>query len=260
MFGLSHGDTDGGYADIDYALFTYPATGQVMVFEGGTYRGTFGAFGAGDVLAVTVEGGVVSYRRNGALLYTSSTAPVYPLVLDVSLYSGRIEGARLFGNISSVPEQAVTWSNLVNVTDSGGTLRRPSGSGWDAGAVSAPGQALAGEGYVEFTVSSSADYLAFGLGNGDSGQGYDDIEYAILTYAGTAQLYVLEGGTYRASGGSYAAGDRLRVSVEGGQVKYRRNGALLYASGVAPSYPLNVDTSLYSPGATVAGARIGREE
>ena len=103
MFGLSHGDTDGSYADIDYALFTYPATGQVMVFEGGAYRGTFGTYAAGDVLAVTVEDGVVSYWRNGALLYTSSAAPVYPLVLDVSLYWGRIEGARLFGNLSSVP-------------------------------------------------------------------------------------------------------------------------------------------------------------
>ena len=43
-------------------------------------------------------------------------------------------------------------------------------------------------------------------------------------------------------------------------MKYRQNGALLYVSRVPPSYPLNVDTSLYSPGATVAGAKIGREE
>ncbi len=152
MFGLSHGDTDGSYADIDFALFTCPATGEVMVFEGGAYRGTFGTYSAGDVLAVTVEDGAVSYRRNGALLHTSSVAPVYPLVLDVSLYWGGIEGARLFGNISSVPEEAVTWTNLVNVTDSGGTLQRPTGYGWDAGAVSA--QTLAGDGYAEYTVST----------------------------------------------------------------------------------------------------------
>jgi len=29
---------------------------------------------------------------------------------------------------------------------------------------------------------------------------------------------------------------------------------------VPPSYPLNVDTSLYSTGATITGARIGREQ
>ncbi len=71
---------------------------------------------------------------------------------------------------------------------------------------------------------------------------------------------MLESGVYRAAGGKYAAGDKLRVSVEGGSVKYRKNGALLYESRVTPSYPLNVDTSLYSAGATVAGARIGHEE
>jgi hypothetical protein len=43
-------------------------------------------------------------------------------------------------------------------------------------------------------------------------------------------------------------------------VKYRKNGVLVYSSIVPPTYPLNVDTSLYSPGATVAGAKIGREE
>ncbi len=182
MFGLSHGDTDGGYADIDFALFTCPATGEVMVFEGGAYRGTFGSYAAGDVLAVAIEDGAVSYRRNGALLYTSSAAPVYPLVLDLSLYWGRIEGARLFGNVSSVPEQAVTWSNLVNVTDAGGTLRRPTGYGWDAGAVST--QTLVGDGYAEYTVSCGTEYVMFGLGNGDSDQGYTDIEYAIFTVPG----------------------------------------------------------------------------
>jgi hypothetical protein len=57
MFGLSHGDIDGGYADIDFALFTCPLTGQVMVFEGGAYQGTFGTYSAGDVLAVAVEMG-----------------------------------------------------------------------------------------------------------------------------------------------------------------------------------------------------------
>jgi hypothetical protein len=36
--------------------------------------------------------------------------------------------------------------------------------------------------------------------------------------------------------------------------------ALLHGSTVAPSYPLYVDTSLFSPGATIAGAKIGREE
>jgi hypothetical protein len=50
----------------------------------------------------------------------------------------------------------------------------------------------------------------------------------------------------------------LRVAVESGQVVYRKNGALLYASAVAPTYPLLIDTSLWSGAATINGAVIAR--
>ncbi|MGI9628625.1 MAG: hypothetical protein ACR2QM_17455 [Longimicrobiales bacterium] len=43
-------------------------------------------------------------------------------------------------------------------------------------------------------------------------------------------------------------------------MKCRKNGTLLYSSTVLPSFPLNLDTSLYSTGAAVAGARVGWEE
>lgn len=58
--------------------------------------------------------------------------------------------------------------------------------------------------------------------------------------------------------GPYAAGDRIRVAVENGNVVYRRNGALLYESLAAPTYPLLVDTSFASNStlgnAVIAGA------
>jgi hypothetical protein len=260
MFGLSHGDTDGSYADIDYALYAYPPTGDVRVYENGVSRGAFGPYSPGDVLRVSVEDGVVSYLKNGSLLYTSLTNATYPLVLDVSLYTGVVQGARLFGDLASPPviEEDVAWANLVNVTDIGGTLERPTGHGWDAGAVSS--QTLTGEGYVEYTVSNTTDNVMFGLGHGDEDQGYGDIEYALYTRASKGLLYVFEGGVYRVVGGTYVAGDTLRVSVEGGVVKYRKNGALVYSSTTPPTFPLNVDTSLYSTGASITGARIGWEE
>jgi len=109
-------------------------------------------------------------------------------------------------------------------------------------------------------VSSLSSYAMFGLGTGDSDQGYADIEYAVYTYPPTGSLYIYEGGVYRAGAGTYAAGDTLRVAVEGGVVKYRKNGVLVYSSTVPPTYPLTLDTSLYSTGAMVSGAKIGREE
>jgi hypothetical protein len=56
--------------------------------------------------------------------------------------------------------------------------------------------------------------------------------------------------------GTYATGDLLRVAVEGGVVKYRKNGALLYTSSVAPTYPLLVDSSFYSNGSTLTNVVI----
>jgi hypothetical protein len=70
-------------------------------------------------------------------------------------------------------------------------------------------------------------------------------------------LHVYEKGVLRGSFGSYATGDVLRVAVEGGAVRYRRNGTLLYTSTTPPSYPLLVDTALYTQGATLNNAVLG---
>jgi len=93
-----------------------------------------------------------------------------------------------------------------------------------------------------------------GLGNGDAGQSYTDIEFAIQLTAsdGTNGIWVFESGTLRGNFGTYVTGDKFRVAVEGGVVKYKKNGTVFYTSSVSPSYPLLVDTSLYSTGTTVS--------
>jgi hypothetical protein len=124
---------------------------------------------------------------------------------------------------------------------------------WDAGAVST--RAIAsGDGYVEFTVTARPVKWMAGLSNGNSGVTYQDIDFALFANE-DGYLYVFEGGTYRASVGPYAASDRLRVSIESGRVRYRRNGALLYESTVSPTYPLLLDTSLMGSN-TIASASI----
>jgi hypothetical protein len=54
----------------------------------------------------------------------------------------------------------------------------------------------------------------------------------------------------------YASGDRFHVEVVGGVVRYRQNGVLVHTSSRTPVYPLLVDTSLYTPGATVTDAKV----
>ncbi len=66
MFGLSNGDSDQSYADIDFAFYTYPPTGQLYIFESGASRGSYGGYSAGDTLSISLEAGIVKYYRNGS--------------------------------------------------------------------------------------------------------------------------------------------------------------------------------------------------
>jgi hypothetical protein len=103
MFGLGNGDAAVHFSDIEFAA--YLAGGSLMVYEGGVFKGNFGALAPGDVLKVSVESGVVKYYRNGGLVYTSLAAPSYPLLLDTAINSslGRVYNAFICGaNIGSL--------------------------------------------------------------------------------------------------------------------------------------------------------------
>ena len=118
---------------------------------------------------------------------------------------------------------------------------------------------VSGDGYVEMTVTETNKDRLFGLTHNETTASYTDLDFGIRPYD-NATLYVFESGANRGSVGSYSAGDKLRVAIESGVVKYYRitggTATLLYTSGVTPSYPLTADTSLYTSGATVSGAAI----
>lgn len=78
-----------------------------------------------------------------------------------------------------------------------------------------------------------------------------DIDFAIRM----GQAEVRENNVYRADT-TFAAGDLFKVAVEGGVVKYSKNGVVFYTSTVAPTYPLLVDSSLLSAGATITNATM----
>src|SRR5204863_9018852 len=61
----------------------------------GLFKGGFGNLAVGDVVRVSVEGGLVKYYRNGVLVFTSAAPPVYPLLVDTAINS-------LLGTLSNV--------------------------------------------------------------------------------------------------------------------------------------------------------------
>ena len=146
------------------------------------------------------------------------------------------------------------WNNAVGVTVSGNSLTNTI-EGWNTSGAVSTQAIISGNGYAECTITETNTSRMFGLSNGNSNQNYTDIDFAIYI-AGDGNLYVYEAGNYRGGFGSYYPGDRLRVSVEDGRVRYRRNGALFYTSTVAPTYPLLIDTALYHYGSTISNAII----
>jgi hypothetical protein len=257
MAGLSHGDTNADWVDIDYAILLADG-GFVQIYEAGALRGDFGSYAPGDVFRVEVSGGRVRYRQNGVVFHSSNVAPTYPLVVDASLQheDATIKNARIescmSGDTSCMPVEA--WKNVWSATASRDSLTRRVGWGWSAGASSVE-EIAAGDGYVEFSTAETNKSKMGGLSHGDDHRDWTDIDYAIfLADGGYVQIY--EAGAHRGDFGSYAPEDVFRVEVSGGQVRYRHNGFVFHSSNVPPVYPLGLDTSLEHEGATLTKARV----
>jgi hypothetical protein len=351
--GLSNGSTGTSLSDIDFAIFLAPGS-WASVREKGVWK-VDTQYTAGSVFRVAVVGGRVQYSNNGAVFYTSTAQPTYPLLVDTSLWSlnATITNAIISNGggpvdttppvISSVAASAITsssatiswntnkpadsqveygvtsaygsatglnsaqvmshsltlsgltpltvyhyrvkskdaagnpavsgdvtfttpaaggsgaqnvvWTALVKVTASGNSLTKTAGCNGcdDAGAIST--QTLAsGDGYVEFTASETTTYRAAGWGNGNTDTGLTDIDFAIqLAPAGWAS--VREQGVWKTDI-QYTAGTVFRVAVVGGRVQYSKNGVVFYTSVALPTYPLLVDTSLWSLKATITNAVV----
>lgn len=155
--------------------------------------------------------------------------------------------------------QNVSWTNTVGVAVNGNNLTKTAGEGWGNSGASSMQSIASGDGYIETTVSETNKHRLIGLSNGDSNQNYADIDFAFYLATPTT-LNIHEGGMLRGAFGAYATGDVLRVATEGGIVKYRKNGTLLYTSTITPIYPLLVDTSLYSVGTTLSNVVISSPE
>jgi hypothetical protein len=259
ILGLSNGNTDSNWNDIDFGLYLY-ASGPVKVYEKGALKGTFGTFASGDKMRVSLQSGVVTYLRNGTVFHTSTAGPAYPLIVDTSLYT---TGATFTNTVlsggwttpSSPPPstgEAVVWTSMVGVSaGADGTLTKMAGTTWgNAGAISSKVLSAGADGHVEFTVTETTTHRILGLSNGNTDSNWNDIDFGLYLYA-SGPVKVYEKGALKGTFGTFASGDKMRVAVQAGVVTYSRNGSVFYTSTAGAAYPLLVDTSLYTMGATL---------
>jgi hypothetical protein len=149
----------------------------------------------------------------------------------------------------------VTWANVVNGVVIDTVLQKTLGCDGceDAGATSQ--EQLSADGYVEFTVGELNTLWMAGLSHGSDDTTYGDIDFG-FRFNGAGYADVLENGVYAGGDTTYAAGDVFRVAVVDGRVQFSKNGQYLRESARAPQFPLLLDTSLLSAGATVRDARF----
>ena len=149
--------------------------------------------------------------------------------------------------------QNVSWTNAVGASVSGNNLTKTAADGWNNSGASSTQTIASGDGYVEFTATETTTARLCGLSHSDPDQNYG-VDFALGIWP-SGVLYRFEAGSYAVIG-SYSTGDLLRVAVEGGVVKYKKNGIVVYTSAIAPTYPLLVDTSLHSNGSTLSNVVI----
>src|SRR5688572_17170249 len=150
----------------------------------------------------------------------------------------------------------VAWGNIVNATATGATLQKTSGCDGcdDAGASSQ--QNLSADGFVEFTIGEIGTFWVAGLNHSDDTTFINDIDFA-FRFNGSGYADVLESGAYQTGGDTtYVAGDVFRIAVVNSRVHYSKNGQFIRESATPPSFPLVLDATLGSMGASIRNARL----
>ena len=154
----------------------------------------------------------------------------------------------------------VEWINDVNVDPDGNSLEKDDGSGmaWDAGAVSV--QTLGRRGFIRFTTgeTDTAKYIGLSsVNDGDLDQSYEDIDYA-LKFGSQAEVTIWDHGAPVNTGmltWSYTAGEQFFIETTPTEIIFKKGSppsTEMWTLDVsADDFPLQVDTSLRSFGATL---------
>ncbi|MEM9051168.1 MAG: hypothetical protein AAGC47_03855, partial [Bacteroidota bacterium] len=84
MIGLSDVDVNTNFNTIDFAFYL-TQNGNLIIYEGGSNRGTFGTYSTNDTLRISVENSTVYYSRNSETIRIAPATPNLPLLVDVSM-------------------------------------------------------------------------------------------------------------------------------------------------------------------------------
>jgi hypothetical protein len=135
--GFGHTSTWQGAANIDFSFRMQ--SGHADVYENNVYQTNI-LVAVNDILSIQVLGGVAKYYKNGALQYTSTKTPTYPLYVITSMIDANssIAQAKITGGITVPPPPPTQARVYVSLTGTGsGTATS------NVGGISCPGTCYA---------------------------------------------------------------------------------------------------------------------
>jgi hypothetical protein len=261
VVGLGVAETGANWRDIDYGLRS--SSGELRVYEAGTWRTTSDVLAVGDVISIAVSPGTLEYRLNGNPFWSTAYAGTPDFYVDTSFNTGAI--ALSVSVAGSTTAQVATpiddWVvSTGGVTVAGNDLRYSgTPTGWQNNtAVSAPLSAFgASESYsVRAVIESdpSSTVWVLGLGQEEQEANWRDVDYALRTSNGLLQAY--ESGTWAATGSDLTIGDVVAIHVDGTRLDYRLNGATFHTSVIPGSGDFYIDSSFKQGAIEIASIEL----
>ena len=143
--------------------------------------------------------------------------------------------------------------SLVNMTAAGSNLQKTGGCDGCPDATAVSSQQVTGNGSLSFGAGEAGTLRFVGFASGGVGTGAGDLAFALRLQNGTAE--VRENGAYRTEV-SFGSGDTFGISVEGGSVKYSKNGSVFYTSSSQATYAQRAHAVFFGAGASIRDVSI----
>jgi subtilisin family serine protease len=251
-FGLAMPNTTLDESNINYGI-RLRNNATVQIVENGSLVATVGVYANGDVFRIQRVGTTIKYLRNGVVIYTSAVASSTNLIVDVSIRStgGTIYNVQTDFSCDPIELCPIAWTNMVNTNLTGTTISKTNISTlWDAAATST-GTLLSGkDGWATMEILETNTFRMFGLAQPNTTANETNINYGILLRS-NGVVQISESGIIIGNFGNYITGDVFSVQRVGSNVRYFRNGLLLYSSTTPSTTNLVADMSIKTTGGTI---------
>ena len=261
--GLGASESSASWTDVDYALRS--SNGRLSIYENGVWRTNGPTLLQGDVISISVASGSIEYRHNGIAVYTTSYTGAPDFYVDSSFKTGAVEYSVVLAGTADPVEPPLETAivNWIGSTAGVATLdSQISYSGTPTGWVNtANSDAFSTLGVsdnykVVWTIETppAGTLWIVGLGVTESSSSWNDVDFGIRSSNG--QLVVYESGRWRRSGATLQQGDELSIEVQGMQLNYLHNGALVHSSVIVGDEDFYIDMSFKSGAVSLGSFRI----